>query len=202
MKFARSLAVVLLAGGLMVAPAAAGDLQNAIGIYHPLPNNDADLETNTNYLGAPGTFQAYAVLVDPYNQHTGSSISNLGGFEFEIDLPSNVYLMGHSMHTSCMNFLTPPEFLVGSMIPVRGDMVTLVTLDLGEYTGATSFIYLAPVSVPSIPGALAVADADDQYSLSEAVPSSGALDQPVFDLYFEPAVEEATWGEVKTLYKR
>ena len=202
MKFARSLAAALLCGGLIVSSAMAGDLQNAIGIYHPQPNNTDDLETNTNYLGQPGAFQAYVVLVDPYNENTGAAIANLGGFEFKIDLPGNVYLMGHTMHTSCANFMSPPEFLVGSNIPVRGDMVTLITLDLSEFAGTTSFIYLKPVSIPSIAGSLAIADADDAFSISEAVPSSGALNEPVFDLYFEPAVDEATWGEVKTLFKR
>lgn len=202
MKFAPSLAVVLLCGGLIASPVAAGDLQNAIGIYHPMPANTGDLEENTSYMGQPGAFQAYVVLADPYNENTGQSIANLGGFEFKIELPGNVYLTGHTMHTSCANFMSPPEFLVGSNIPVRNGMVSLITLDLAEFSGSPSFIYLKPVSIPSISGTLAIADADDSFSLSEAVPASGALNEPVFDLYFEPEVDEAAWGEVKTLYKR
>jgi hypothetical protein len=49
MKFARSLAVALLCGGLVVSSALAGDLQNAIGIYHPQPGNTSDLETSTSW---------------------------------------------------------------------------------------------------------------------------------------------------------
>ena len=34
-----------------------------------------------------------------------------------------------------------------------------------------------------------------------AVPASGSFDDPVFDLYLIRAVENATWGKVKSLYR-
>lgn len=201
MKFARTIMIALTVAVFLVGTAVA-ELDNAIGIYHPLPNNTDNLLEYTNYIGEPGVFQVYAVLTHPNNDNTGVPISNLGGFEFRLELPGAVALTGVELPASCMNFMSPPEFLVGANLPVIGDMVTLATLSLAETTGQKCSIYLSPLSgSASIPGAMAIADADDEFSLSEAVPISGGFDVPVFGLYFVPAEEDASWGKVKTLYR-
>jgi hypothetical protein len=202
MMFARTFMIALAVSVCLAGPAAA-ELDNAIGIYHPLPSSTDDLLDNTNYTGNPGVFQVYAVLTNPLNENTGNPISNLGGFEFKIELPGSVALAGVELPSSCTNFLSPPEFLVGSNLPVINGMVTLATLSLAETSGEKASIYLSPVnsSVVSIPGAMAIADRDDDYSMSEAVPASGGFDIPVFGLYFVPAEEDASWGKVKSLYR-
>lgn len=202
MMFARTL-MIALAMCCCLAGAASAELTNAIGIYYPMPNDTDSLLDHTNYNGDPGVFQVYAVLTHPENDNTGGAISNLGGFEFRIELPGTVTLAGVELPSSCTNFLSPPEFLVGSNLPVINDMVTLATLSLTETSGQKASIYLSPVSsaVVSIPGAMAIADKDDDYSMSEAVPASGGFDVPVFGLYFVPAEEDASWGKVKSLYR-
>ncbi|RKZ14272.1 hypothetical protein DRQ50_09220 [bacterium] len=201
MKFARTV-MITLALAVLVAGTTLAELDNAIGIYHPLPTGTDNLMDHTNYTGQPGAFQVYAVLTNPNNDNTGTPIANLGGFEFRLELPGAVALTGVQLPASCTNFLSPPEFLVGANLPVIGGMVTLATISLAEMSGQKSSIYLAPVnSVASIPGAMAIADADDEFSLSEAVPASGGFDVPVFGLYFVPPEEDASWGRVKTLYR-
>jgi hypothetical protein len=204
MRFAQSV-LLLQVLVCLSATASATDLQNAIGIYHPLPSSSDNLDENTVYSGQPGTFQAYAVLVNPWNANTSSPIATLGGFEFRIELPGNVLLMGVEMPSVCTNFQTPPDFYVGvNRLPITGDMCTLLTLSLGEFSGEKSSIHLAPVSdsaSQSVTGSIAVADADDGFSVSEAVPASGSFDNPVFDLYRIKVVEDATWGQVKSLYR-
>ena len=85
---------------------------------------------------------------------------------------------------------------------MSGDVAVLATLTLGEFTGTGGQVRLAPVSgYPSIPGSLAVTDVDDDFSLSEAVPSSGNLDSPVFCVFCRQYDEESTWGGIKTLFR-
>jgi len=178
------------------------DTQNAIGIFHPLPDDVETAQENRSYVGAPGTFQAYAVLINPTNDNTGGAITTVGGFEFRLELPGNVFLMGSTLPPMSTNFLSPPDFYVGSSIPVSNNMCTLVTLDFGEFSGAASDVYLSPVSEhASLPGAMAIADADDGFSLSEAFPASGNYASPVFRLYWVEVLEDASWGEVKALFR-
>ncbi len=200
----RSLALLsALLLGLVVAPTAqAGltDLENAIGLYTAVPRDLDNVSDLTSYEGSPGTFPVYVVITQPYNENTGGAISRLGGFEFRVELPSNVFLLGAELPPLSANFKSPPEFLVGTNIPVSGDAATLVTLTLGEFTGTFGRVLLAPVDTPSIAGSLAVADYNDEFSLSAAVPSSGSLDKPVFCFYCLQNAEQRTWGGVKSLY--
>ena len=81
--------------------------------------------------------------------------------------------------------------------------VTLVSMTLATFTETEGLIYLAPVDgVPSIPGALAITDAGDNFVLSEAYTSSGDFANPVFGLRL-PVVptEDAAWGDVKSLFR-
>lgn len=189
---------------LPAAPAAADltDLQNAIGLYTDIPGDLSDVSRLTAYEGDPGTFTVYAVLSNPYNENTGAPISLVGGFEFRLELPSNIILLDATLPPSSVNFMNPPNFYVGTSVSVSGDVAPLLTMTLGEFSGSGGRIQLAPVSnYPSIPGSLAVADADDEYSLSAAVPSSGRLDAPVFCVFCRQYEEESTWGGIKTLFR-
>ncbi|MBE0565606.1 MAG: hypothetical protein IH621_06615 [Krumholzibacteria bacterium] len=200
-SLALPVAVLLFAPA---APASAGlpDLQNAIGLYTDLPRDLDEAADLAAYEGDPGTFPVYAVLINPWNEHTNSRIDRLGGFEFRLELPSNVFLLDAALPAACINFMSPPNFFVGADIPVSGDAAALMTLTLGEFSGTGGRVLLAPVSTtPSIPGSMAVADYEDEFSISVAVPSSGSFASPVFCVFCRQYDEEATWGGVKTLYR-
>lgn len=201
----RSLALLsVLALGMFAAPparAGISDLQNAIGLYTEVPRDLNDVGDLINYEGSPGSFPVYVVLSRPYNENTGSPIRRLGGFEFRLELPSNVFLLGNTLPPLSLNFKNPPDFVVGTDIPVSGDMATLVTLTLGEFSGTGGRVLLAPVSdAPSIPGYLAVADYEDEFSLSAAMPASGGFEKPVFCIFCLQNADPRTWGAVKSLY--
>jgi len=203
----RSLTLILAAlAAVSAAPTFAGlaDLENAIGLYVDVPSDVDGAFRLAYYEGDPGTFEVYVVLTNPYNENTGRPINLVGGIEFQLVMPSNVYLLDAVFPGNSFNFLSPPEFFVNfaSGVPVYGDIGTITTLTLGEFMGTGGEIFLAPVSQvsPSIPGALAVADYDDDFSLSEAVPSSGNFDFPVFCVFCQQNAEDRTWGDVKSLY--
>lgn len=194
-----SLALLLAAA----APARAGisDLQNAIGLYTAIPNDLEDAAELAAYEGGTGAFSVYVVLTNPWNDNTSAPIGRVGGFEFRLELPSSVFLLDAALPAACINFMSPPNFFVGADIPVAGDAAALMSLTLGEFTGTGGGVLLAPVATPSIPGSLAVADYEDEFSISAAVPSSGSLASPVFCIFCRQYDEASTWGGVKTLFR-
>lgn len=200
--------LMLLVSVLLVtqaAPATAdlSDLQNAIGLYTEIPNDLREARQLAVYEGDTGTFAVYVVLTNPYNENTGGSINVVGGYEFRLELPSSVILLDVTLPPVSANYVNPPNFTVGTMIPVSGDVAVLASLTLGEFTGTGGRVLLAPTTAysPSIPGSLAVTDYEDEFSLSVAVPSSGNLDSPVFCVFCRQYDEESTWGGIKTLFR-
>ncbi len=187
MMFRRMVAALAL---LVFVAGAAGaqypdDCHNVIGIYtteDPLGPAAAD---STVYDGAPGTFTAYVVVTNPYNPALDSPIANLGGYELRLDLPADVYLLGSTLPGGAVLSSTPPDFRVAMDIPVIDARATLLTLDLGAYTGTPGEIGLAPLqdTAPTIAGSLMVADADDGDSPAAAQPSTGDLAAPVFTVF-------------------
>ena len=195
---------ILLLGILAIPPAHAGlaDLENAIGLYTAVPRDLDSTLALTSYDGDPGTFPVYVVITRPWNDNTNAAISRLGGFEFRLELPANVVLLNAALPPSSLNFMDPPDFMVGTNLGVSSNAATLLTLTLAEFSGTAASVLLAPVSrTPSISGSLAVADYDDEFSLSAAVPSSGSLEQPVFYVYGLPNTEAESWGAVKSLFQ-
>ncbi len=201
----RPLTLIVLVPLLAAAVPAVADLtnlQNAIGLYTDVPGDLSNVNQLVVYEGDPGTFPVYVVLTNPYNENTGASISRVGGFEFRLELPSNIILLDATQQPSSINFMNPPNFCVGTSIFVSGDVALLLTLTLGEFSGSGGRIMLSPVSTyPSIAGSMAVTDADDDFSLSAAVPASGRFDAPVFCVFCRQYDEESTWGGIKTLFR-
>jgi hypothetical protein len=188
----RSLTLVLIVLSIILAPpsqAGLEDLDNAIGLYTEVPSDFDEARRLNFYEGDPGTFQVYVVMTRPYN-------------EFRLELPSTIYLLDAVLPSNSANYMSPPDFFVGTNVPVSSDMGTLGTLTLGEFTGGGGEIFLAPVSrAQSIPGEMAVADFDDDFSLSRAVPASGDFGFPVFCVFCQQYAEGRTWGDVKSLYR-
>jgi hypothetical protein len=184
---------------------------NEIGIYttaFPTADNAQEMAT---YSGAPGQIFAYVVLTNPYNTNTNAPITSVGGFEFKLVLPANVFLLNAAMPPSSTNFATSPEFLAGTNAPVVDNRVTLLSLTLGEFSGTPSRIYLTPVvaAPQSVAGEMAITDFNDDFRISVAYPVSGDPALPVFGLWTPPAGEEggvvptsdAAWGDVKSLFR-
>ncbi len=193
MKSMTRMLVLALAALALVLPqgARAQESYSNIGLYMA---QDADQST-TSYNGAPGVFTAYAVLTDPRNIHTGapdsnieSDIYNVGGFEFKIVLPASVFLLSGTLPPGAINFLTPPNYLVGCNIPVTQypdvRAATLVTFTFGAFVQNPDYIYVSPVDdYPSIPGLMAITDYADDFRLNPAYPASGDFAAPVFGLW-------------------
>ncbi len=200
----KKLLLILAALSLIAGSALAA---NEIGIYM---TEDANPD-NTSYNGTPGTFTCYVVCSDPTNFHFGSPtsdvvtpISVVGGFEFRVVVPASVYLLSATMPPQSTNFATPPEWLAGSNAPVVGGNCTLLTLNLGAFTGAPGSIFLTPVqdAPQSVPGEMAITDYNDAFRLNAAYPISGDYALPVFGLWTSVVpTDDAAWGDVKSLYR-
>jgi hypothetical protein len=207
-------AVSLLAPSTGVAQTAEGPdgWYNHIGIY---TTEDANPD-NVVYDGAPGAnITAYVVISNPRNYNLGEpgsgveqDISVVGGFEFKLIIPANVFLLAAVLPPMTTNFSTLPNVLAGTNLPVTNGRATCMTLTLGEFAGTPSPIYLSPHDaagggVPSVPGSMAITDYNDDFRLVGAYPSSGSYERPVFGLWTDPIVptEDASWGELKSLYR-
>ena len=184
--------------------------ENEIGMFmveNPTADNAQDMAC---YMGAPGQFTAYVVLTNPVNQNLGTEMENVGGFEFQLGYPAGLFVTP-VLHPSATNFMSPPDFFCGANIPVVGGQCTLITLTIGTFTADPAPWYVTPVSdstVQSIPGSIAITDALDNFSLSEAYNTTGSVDGvwdvPVFGMFECGGVvpnEDVSWGDVKTLFQ-
>ena len=176
---------------------------NQIGIYTtqtPDFSNITDADTRVN--GA-GSHTAYVICSYPHNDNTDTDITSLGGFEFQLDWGS--LFVTPTLHPSATNFMSAPDFYCGANVPVANGMAVLVTLSIGSFTEDPVDFFIMPVSdsaAQSIPGAIAITDFDDNYSISRAYPASGDFANPIFG--FNTSVvpnEDATWSDVKNLYR-
>jgi len=206
-RFAR---VLILAATVTAGPAAAQHedaAPNTLGLYlteQPGPVIDFCYAGESNYTGAPGAITVYAVLRNPWNPDLGAPMTQVGGFAFRLVIPEGVYLLDttYPPGTACGS---GPDFVVsGAAIPVADGTCTLATLSLGEFTGATSAVFLAPTDAGAcVAGALTVSDATDPPATFSLSPSSGFLDVPIFYSWLDcglPAEDEA-WGAVQALYR-
>ncbi len=182
---------------------------NQYGIY---TSQDAD-PANTNYSGATGQITVYVVIVNPRNYHVGfpestdeRDITRVGGFEFQIIVPTSVFILSSVMAPLSVNFHPDPNnYLAGTNLPITNGVGTCVTLLVGAFSQVESYFYLAPVNrFPSVPGLLALTDYDDDFRVNSGYSASGSFAAPVFGLWpTVPVVptEDASWGELKSLYR-
>jgi hypothetical protein len=184
--------------------------ENEIGVFTTATPTAENAEEMACYSGGPGQFTVYCVLTNPVNQNTGTPMANVGGFEFNLSFPAGLFVTP-VIHPSATNFMSPPDFFCGANIPVVGGQCTLITITLGAFTTDPGAVFIAPVSdaaAQSIPGAIAITDANDNFSLSEAYTVAGSgegrdFSLPVMGLFDCVAVpnEGVSWGEVKTLFQ-
>ena len=85
------IAILILAGA---AAAQINHPYNEVGIYtveHPVGVAQTEIEAPANIM-----FDCYIVLTNPYNETLGRPITTVGGFEFSLGIPADVYLLGVS----------------------------------------------------------------------------------------------------------
>ena len=130
--------------------------------------------------------ELYLIIVNPWNMNTNEAITTIGGFECTIDLPEEVVMLMMSTYAAgSINFLPPPQYLVGSNIPVTGPQALLASLVVyiaDDPTDNTWGAMVRPVEsrYQSIEGFAAITDLNDEYSLSAAVSAGGEYDEAVF----------------------
>lgn len=184
--------------------------QNEVGIYVVDDPSDTTAEEDACYMGPVGEFEIYCVLTDPFNENTNSSITQLGGFEFRVEWPADIFVTP-VIDVSATNFQTPPDFLCGANIPVVGGQCTLITITVGTFSDDPGAWYLGPISDPgvqTIPGAMAITDYDDNFSLAEAFSTAGSsgdrdFSAPVFSMWDCGVVvpnQDVSFGGVKALF--
>ncbi len=200
--------VIFAMMALCVGAANAQDY-NEFGIFTSQDANPA----NTSYSGAPGSITAYVVVMNPRNYHTGSPDSNVesnittvGGFEFQIIVPTGVYVLSAVMAPMSTNFHPDPNnWLAGTNLPITNGVGTCVTLTLGAFAPVENYFFLAPVNrFPSVPGLMALTDYNDDFRVNSAFPVSGDFAAPVFGLWPSSPViptADASWGELKSLFR-
>ncbi|HPF70143.1 MAG TPA: hypothetical protein PLQ13_05680, partial [Candidatus Krumholzibacteria bacterium] len=165
-----------------------------------------------------GVQQIFLVAYNVWNDSLAAPITNIGGFEGKLVLPPEVLMLGVEMSPASINFKPLPEFVVGTNIPVDDEQTTLavITVLVPEYVGDTLYARLTPVHVAyqSIPGRLAITDANDGFRLMAVDPyGAGGLAEDYTEpmLYFgdphgqgAPCVVgdvEKSWGTLKALYR-
>ena len=196
------------------------DCYNNIGVFNdPILDLDAVYDDQFQYCGPAGSFTVYVVIINPYNEQTEQLIQNVGGYEFRIELASWLFATP-VLPAGVTNLVNFPDLSCISDLPVAGNQCVLLSINIGAFTQDPSYIHLTPISdagVQSIPGELAVADRDDELSLSRATPASLDFTEPVFGIFScwwgSPAeknfwddcwvvpTQPTSWGSIKAMYR-
>jgi len=195
--------LLLILAVALCCPASAGALlplaasQTTIGMYV----TETPSEIEDAVLDAPegGSYTAYLVCAEPEND--GAAISTLGGYECELSISGGWSLQSVVLPPNVLDFDSNLEaFYCSGLMPVSGDFVTLATVSLLNYTPTKGWVWIAPYVTPSIPGHMAITDADNEFTLARAEASSGDYDLPIFGINQGAVREDESWSGVKVLY--
>ena len=190
------------------------DANNEIGMFMVETPTAESAQDDACYMGGPGQLTAYVVLTSPYSEFLGAPIDAVGGFEFRLEPGIAGLFVTPTIHPSATNFMTPPDYFCGANVPVTGGQCTLITVTIGTFTTDPAPWFLTPISdaaAQSIPGGIAITDANDAFRLQQAYPTTGGgadgmgeFDVPVFAMFDCLDVvpnEDHTWGDVKTMFQ-
>ncbi|MCP4570892.1 MAG: hypothetical protein GY838_00945 [bacterium] len=176
-----------------------------------------DLSSNTLEAWTPGLYEIQLFVWNPTNEHTGDPIQNVGGFELNLSLTEEWFFQSIELPPGVIDFDAATDaFYCAGQIPVQ--TVTgsspgwgyeryahLATITVGTFVESPGYggIYVAPYwRIPSIPGHMAITDADDEYSLSPVYPATGSYEWPVMGINAWVVPERDTsWSELKALYR-
>jgi hypothetical protein len=196
MRSVFTLIAVMFAAGL-AGYCPAQDI-NEVGLYV-----DEDAMVPFIDLTTIGMFDAFIVLKNPQTL-AGEPVASIFGFEMLLSYDSSLmFLASIVFPTDALNIGTPEEIICGFGHPVLVGSDNLVTLAMVSflYISDQQFIYIGPVSVPSLPGEMAYLG-EDYLDLFPMYPSSGSHEAPVFAVNGTVvAVEKESWGNVKALYR-
>jgi len=176
---------------------------NSLGVYF-------DLNADVNYLDvAPDTeFWAYVTLTNP-------TWDNVKAFEFgyELVVPAGmegmIFRLADTLPPTSVSCGPGPDILQGEYINGMGtpyptsEATILVKLLYLTLAPMTIDFYLGPTSVPSVPDGLPAIQNADNFIMAVGV-SSGDVNLPVAEVntgHQPVAAENATWGQVKSLYR-
>ncbi len=156
----------------------------------------------------PGLYDIYLVCTQPMNQHTGLEIETIGGFELNLRVPEGWFINNVALPPNVLDFNPVSHaFYCAGFIPVTtpGDLATalLATITLGTFLEQppVSMLYIEPYYAPSLPGQMAITDADDDFSISPAFSISGDFSNPIFQINYPVPNKDQSWGDVKALYR-
>lgn len=209
--------MVLLVCAVCSALPAHAEYENNIGLFSTdqpefaFPGYPAGISFETIvWAYGPGSYETYLVCREPMNLDSGEAMEIIGGFELKLLLPDGWFVEEVALPPDVLDFdASESGFHCAGLIPVGSSngipAALLATITLGtllEKPGI-DYVFLAPCFMtPSIPGHMAITDADDAYSLHMAFPRSGSYDLFVMTInsHVDP-VEDRSWGDVKALYR-
>lgn len=174
--------------------------QATIGMY--TTESPADIEDAVLEAPVGGLYTTYLVCAEPQNDG-GDPISTLGGYECELSVSGGWSFQSVVLPPNVLDLdSTVDAFYCSGLMPVSGGFVTLATVSLLNYTPAKGWVWIAPYSAaPSIPGYMAITDADAGFALAKAEASSGDYDRPIFGINQGAEKEDATWSGVKATFQ-
>ncbi len=201
----KTLLTTLIVVALLVPALALGYNENNIGLYITEAPTGDDAEA-TLVAATPGGYDIYLVLTKAYNWSLFAPINNVGGFECSLTLPDSWQISEVVLPPNVLDLNGDlAHFYCAGLIPVTGGMATLATITIGTFDSPppAGYVYISPYfAAPSLPGTMAITDADHEYVLEAAYPSSGDYDEPIFGLNMSVVPDEdLTWGDVKSLYR-
>ena len=111
--------------------------------------------------------RAYVVMS---STSTGNGVY---AWELKISHEPQLIMLGAYLQGQAINFMTPPEFLVGLASPLpEAALIVLAEIDFLPLDLNPHWLSLGPVSIPSIPGQMAWAY-NDNYDLAPMTPLGG-----------------------------
>ena len=207
-------AVSALAALSLLAPSAgfAQGAYNQLGIY----TDNTGLASSANYVATVNVpFFAYLVLTNPYNYAQGpigseveAAVTAIDGWEARITFPADAtwFTLSTTFPANAIDIGAKPDFVVGfaTSVPVTGNAVVLCTWQFMALAPTKFNTFFNVASIPSIPGTMAIVDAnDDGPNLVSVYPSTNDFAVPVFSVNGTDAVavENESWGGVKALFR-
>ncbi|MFT5316411.1 MAG: hypothetical protein ACI9UK_002257 [Candidatus Krumholzibacteriia bacterium] len=185
---------------------------NQLGIYAD-PTGDPASANVSPTIG--DQFTGYLVLTNPVNEFfnggTGTAvpITAVDGFECNIAFPpsASFFTLSTVFAANAIDVGVKPDFVVGfsESAPVTGNAVVLVTWTFLALAPGPHDFFLDITALPSIPGVMAVVDANDpeNANLQPVYRSTNDANVPVFSVTGDNAIanETQTFGGVKSLFR-
>lgn len=201
-RFFVTLAILALFAGTAVAQDF-GVYANEVGIYTTTtPAGEAD--TAIGGCSGFGQFFTYLVISNPTDDGTGLPIANIGGYECTVTFPAGWgFVVALPPNTTDFDG-DAADFFVSGNIPVAGMHTVLADITFQSFGGASmGGVFLNPYNGPqTIPGEMAITDANNNFVASAARPISGDYALPVAGICDGVVPnEDVSWGSVKSLFQ-